>query len=293
MTSTVSNAVATRDNGPLARIAQYQGEYAAILPSHIKAETWIRVAQGALRRNPQLLEAATKNISSLMSALHEAARLGLEPGTEQYYLTPRKVKGQLEILGITGYQGEIELIYRAGAVSSVIVEVVRQKDIFRYSPGRDDRPHHEIDWDLEDRGPLKLAYAYGVMKDGATSKVVVLNKAHIAAAKASSQGSDSEYSPWKRHEEAMWLKTAAHRLAKWVPTSAEYIREQLRAVRDVAAEPIGTSSTPMPVPAAAAPAGQPPVADDGVLDGEVVPDGVDPETGEIEWPETRQPGGGA
>jgi hypothetical protein len=34
----------------------------------------------------------------------------------------------------------------------------------------------------------------------------------------------------------MWMKTGAHRLAKWVPTSAEYMREQLRAVRDVAAE---------------------------------------------------------
>jgi len=90
---------------------------------------------------------------------------------------------------------------------------------------------HDIDWDADDRGPLRLVYAYAVMKDGATSKVVVLNRHDIARAKASSQGTDSAYSPWKNHEEAMWLKTAAHRLAKWVPTSAEYMREQLRAVK--------------------------------------------------------------
>ena len=35
----------------------------------------------------------------------DAARLGLEPGTEQFYLTPRKVKGQMEILGIVGESG--------------------------------------------------------------------------------------------------------------------------------------------------------------------------------------------
>jgi recombination protein RecT len=105
-----------------------------------------------------------------MGALMDAARLGLEPGTEQYYLTPRKVKGRLEIQGIRGYQGEIELIYRAGAVSSVIVEVVYSNDKFRVRPGRDERPIHEIDWDADDRGELRLVYAYAVMKDGATSR---------------------------------------------------------------------------------------------------------------------------
>lgn len=35
----------------------------------------------------------------------------------------------------------------------------------------------------------------------------------------------------------MWKKSAIHQLQKWVPTSTEYLREQLRAVRDVQAEP--------------------------------------------------------
>lgn len=123
-------------------------------------------------------------------------------------------------------------------MSSVIVEAVRAADSFQYRPGRDERPVHDIDWESDDRGALRLVYAYAVMKDGATSKVVVLNRHDIARAKASSQGTDSAYSPWKNHEEAMWLKTAAHRLAKWVPTSAEYMREQLRAVKAVEAEQV-------------------------------------------------------
>jgi phage RecT family recombinase len=195
-------------------------DFAAVLPSHVKPETWVRLAVGALRRDPKLAQAASNDLAALMGALLTAARLGLEPGTEQFYLVPRKDKGTMKVAGQIGYQGQIELIYRAGAVSSVIVEVVREKDVFEYAPGRDERPRHIIDWDAEDRGPLRLVYAYAVMKDGATSKVIVLNKGHIATAKASSQGADSEYSPWKKHEEAMWMKTAAHRLAKWVPTSA-------------------------------------------------------------------------
>lgn len=224
------------DNSPTSLVRRYQDDFAVVLPSHIKPATWCRVAIGALKRDPKLAEAANNDPASFLGALLDAARRGLEPGTEQYYLVPQKNKGRLEVRGNVGYQGIVELIYRAGAVSSVIVEVVRANDEFEYVPGRQDRPVHKVDWFGDHRGPLKGAYAYAVMKDGAVSKVVILNAEDITRAKRSSQGSDSAYSPWKNHEEAMWLKTAAHRLAKWVPTSAEYIREQIRAVRDVAAE---------------------------------------------------------
>lgn len=236
-TPTVSQAVATRKDTPAAMIKRYSDDFASVLPSHVKADTWVRLAQGALRKGKRDREtgrfeleiAAANNPGLFMASLLDAARLGLEPGTEQYYLTPRKVKGRLEILGIVGYQGHIELMYRAGAVASVIAEVVYTADKFDYQPGRDDVPAHVIDWDAEDRGRLRLAYAYARMKDGAVSKVIVLSKADINRIKASSQGADSEYSPWVKHEAAMWLKSAVRQLQKWVPTSAEFRREQLRA----------------------------------------------------------------
>lgn len=251
-TTTVTNAVAKRDEGPTAVIEQYRNDLLTMLPEHVKGDAWVRLAVGVFRRDKALADAAAANPASMMAALLDAARQGLEPGTPQYYLTTRKVKGRPEVQGMRGYQGEIELIYRAGAVSSVIVEVVRERDVFRYSPGRDERPIHEIDWDADDRGQLRLVYAYGVMKDGATSKVVVLNRQHIRAIRAQSQGADSPYSPWTKWEESMWLKSAAHQLQKWVPTSAEYIREQLRAARDVAAETVRPAPTapPMYQPAA-------------------------------------------
>lgn len=291
-TQTVSTAIAKRDDTPRGLIAQYSASFAAVLPSHVKPEQWVRLAQGALKRGKvvqvgdrkgtELEIAAGNNPGVFLASLLDAARLGLEPGTEQYYLTPRKVKGRLEILGIVGYQGYIELMYRAGAISSVVAEVVYEHDVFRFQPGLDERPHHEIDWDAEDRGRLRLVYAYARMKDGATSKVVVLNRAGIATIKASSQGADSEYSPWKRHEAAMWLKSAVRQLAKWVPTSAEYMREQLRAARDVEAEAApgvirrisdGATfeATGGPDPIDELVAGQQ-VGDDYVLDGELVDD---------------------
>jgi recombination protein RecT len=234
---TVSQAVARKDNSPAALIKQYSSDFATVLPSHVKAETWVRLAQGALKKGKRekgsaftdLEIAAANNPGVFLAALLDAARLGLEPGSEQYYLTPRKVNNRLEILGIVGYQGHVELMYRAGAISSVIAEVVYGKDKFNYQPGRDEYPQHEIDWDAEDRGPLRLVYAYARMKDGAVSRVVVLNRADIERIKKSSQGAKSEYSPWVNHEAAMWLKSAVRQLQKWVPTSAEYRRELARA----------------------------------------------------------------
>lgn len=260
-TQTTTTAIATRDDGPAAMVQRYQDDFAQVMPSHVKADTWVRLAVGPLRRDPKLAQAAANDVGQFLAELKTAARLGLEPGTEQFYLTIRKYKGVPKVQGIVGYQGIVELIYRAGAASSVVVEVKRENDRFTYRPGRDERPIHEVDWFGEDRGALEGVYAYAVMKDGATSKVVVLNRKQVMAAKARSDGKNSEYSPWNTDEEAMWLKTAVRRLAKWVPTSAEYMTELLRAANAAAA--------PAPTVEVVAPAGR------SLLDQ------VDPDTGEV------------
>lgn len=218
-------------------IGAYKGELVASLPSHLqeKGIGWMSSALAALRRDDYLLKAANQNPQSLISALSEAAQKGLMPGTAEYYLTPRFGKNP-GVVGITGFQGEVELMYRAGAVSSVIVENVYSNDKFEYVPGENDRPVHHIDWFSNNRGQLIGAYAYAIMKDGAVSKVVIVNQKRIDRAMEASSTADKSHSPWKSDPDAMWLKTAAHDLAKWVPTSAEYIREQVRAAKDVASE---------------------------------------------------------
>jgi len=236
----------------------------------------------------KLKQAAEEDPYSLMSALLHAARLGLEPGTEEYYLTPRREKDKQtnryrnKVLGIPGYQGLVDLMYRAGVAQSVIVEVVYTDDVFIWSPGKVDdqdpprwhgpqeRPYHEVNWDAEDRGALRLAYAYAVMKGGAISKVVVLNKAAIETIKLSSQGASDPWSPWVKHEPSMWLKSAARQLSKWVPTSPERVgvgpvqvtSERPSPSGELPPPPTGLDeSDPLPPPG--------PPADEGV-DAEVV-----------------------
>lgn len=285
MTETVSQAVEKRDNSPRSLIEHYSTDFAAVLPSHIRADTWVRLAQGALKKGKRItdkndpnfgryeLEVAAGNNSGIfLATLLDAARLGLEPGTEQYYLTARKVKGVSQILGIIGYQGHIELMYRAGAVSSIIAEVVYRNDRFSYRPGRDDIPEHDIDWDSADRGALRLVYAFARMRDGATSKVIVLAKADIDRIKLSSQGANYDSSPWKTHEAAMWLKSAVRQLQKWVPTSAEHRNQISRSTAE--AQRVSDENSIPPAPTEYA-----------VIDGDLV-DAFD----ENDWPEMAVPG---
>ncbi len=282
MTTTVSQAVARKDEGPGALIARYSPSFAAVLPSHIKPDAWVRLAQYGLRKGRRLTDgpqrgmfeleaAAANNPGVFLAALLDAARLGLEPATEQYYLTPRKVKGKLEVLGIVGYQGHIELIYRAGAVSSVVAEVVREHDDYRYQRGVDDVPVHRFPPFARDadRGRLIGVYAYARMKDGAVSRVVELSQDDIDRVKRSSPDAAGEHSPWVNHETAMWLKASVRQLQKWVPTSAEYRREQMRAAVEY------TKVAGHGPPARDEP-------DSDVVDGDVVeePGG---------WPDTAQP----
>jgi recombination protein RecT len=308
MTQTIGNAVAKQEEqkalDPRSLVRQYSDELAVTLPSHVKSESWLRGAAAALRRGKvdgrtgeyELVVAARNNPQAFIQALRHAAALGLRPGSEQYWLTPRKVAGRLEILGIVGYQGYIELMYNAGAVASIVVETVHANDRFEFVLGRDEYPRHEIDWMSDDRGELKLVYAYARMVNGATSKVVVLNRGDIERIKASAQGAKSEYSPWQTNERAMWLKSAVRQLQKWVPTSVEMLERRQRALNDAHGAGIVIPDVPAPTP-------PPPGTGDGlrlqhpdpdeVVDAEIVPDESAPPAAEEpapeETPATEQP----
>lgn len=232
--SKTSQAIEKAEGKPDAMMATYKDDFALVLPSHINADQWVRTCQGIVRRNPTLLRVARDNFGSFMAAMLRCAHLGLEPG-DTYHLVPF---GK-EVVGIVDFKGEIELMYRAGEVVSVVAEVVHQNDTFIWTPGKVDhetparweggmqRPFHDVDWFAE-RGEMVGAYAYAEMRTGATSRVVVMNRAQIMKRKAVSKTASKADSPWQKWEDGMWLKTVCHQLRKWVPTSAEYRQEVLR-----------------------------------------------------------------
>lgn len=249
--TTVTQAVEQKNTGPVAIMWAKRNHFDAVLPQHVDVESFLGTAAGALYADAKLMEAAQATPDSLITALMRCAALGHQPGTDEFYLTPRKKKGRPQVQGIEGYRGIIERMYRSGAVAKVVVREVCAADQFRYVEGEDTKPVHKFGGDgatgadffgsngSRQRGEMVGVYAYAELMTGAVSRVVILSRDDVMAAREASDGKDSPYSPWNRmdggpnHPEfqgrSMWWKTAARRLEPWVPTSAEFRREQLRA----------------------------------------------------------------
>lgn len=215
----LSQELVKKKDGPEGLIQRYRTDFSQVLPSHVKPDTWLRLAQGALRRNPDLARAAERNPGSFLSALLESARLGHEPGTSAFYLVPYGG----EVQGLEGYQGKIDRMFRAGQVASVVAEVVFEKDGFHYKPGPGAVPDHSPYEGDGDPGKMVRVYAYAQMHGGAISRVVVLTKQQVEQEhRAHAKGATGPKSPWNTQARQMWLKSAVHELEKWVPTSTEY-----------------------------------------------------------------------
>lgn len=267
----VRNAVAQRQQEPvpITLAKNYQREFAQVLPAHIEPKSFIGSAIGALRKNPDLMGAANNSPEMFLNALMEAATLGHVPGSKEFYLTVRRSKnhdGKQVITGLEGYRGVIERMYRSGAVASVIVREVVEGDRFEFVEGVHEVPIHDADWFSGDRtNPEKIigGYAYARLTTGATSRVVVLSRADFEKAKQDSDAGKKDAGPWRDHYRAMCLKTLAHRLEPWVPTSAEYRREALRASAEADAIRGRVNTT----------TGE--LVDGDVVDADVVEDGAD------------------
>lgn len=200
-------------------------QFSSLLPAGTDVDIFAGCAAAAMYRNPNLAAAAMRNPESLLVALRDCARLGHQPGTDEYALT---IRGG-GVLGIEQYQGVIHRMYNAGAVKSVHAEVVTNAERLER---RDPLPpiHHVPDDDWMNRDVrvenLKGVYAYAILEDGVCSRVVVMGRAQVMAHRQAAMTKNIWDGPFGV---SMWLKTGCHELEKWVPTSASYRQERARA----------------------------------------------------------------
>jgi recombination protein RecT len=299
---TVSNAVANRDEtmGPIKFMWSKRSHLRTVLPRSVDIEAFLGTAAGALYasdvpgKSITLMKCAIASPDSLFVALMEAAALGHMPGTDEYYLTPRTDHGRLVVLGIEGYKGVVERMYRSGAVSNVVVREVCENDYFRYVEGEMDKPVHRFGGDgstgkaffatAGKRGEMVGGYAYAHLLTGAVSRVAIPTRDDVFAARDSGGYRASDpYSPWNRmdggenHPEfkgrSMWWKTFAKRLEPWVPTSAEWRRESLRASASAVEHAAGRRELPELAAAAVRP-GEAEYVDAVIVDDPDVPPAV-------------------
>lgn len=222
-----------------AYLKAYSGTFQQIAPKHFNTERFQRIALSEIRKTPKLLECT---LPSLMSAVLQSVKLGLEPGLfGQAYLIPYGKEVQFQI----GYRGLIELSQRSGRISKIQAREVYANDEFEVSYGIDDTIVHKPNLD-GDRGEVVRYYAVAWFKDGG-AQFEIMNKAEVEKHRdkfSVGHASAKKYkknSVWDDHFDEMAKKTVLKKLVKQLPMDVEFqeaIQEDETIRKDVTEEPI-------------------------------------------------------
>jgi recombination protein RecT len=213
---------------------QQRPELAKLLPRGMDPDRLFRMALTEVIKNPTLLECSAE---SWALAVQTCAQQGLYPdsGLGYMYLVPRKKAGVQEVSAMRGYQGDIKLARNSGEITDIYAEVVHKKDLYKVTKGLHRNIVHEpYDGEDDDPGPLVACYAVAKLTSGEVP-FVTLRKRDVERHRASSESWQKDWSPWQKHTEAMWKKTAIHELAKWLPKDSEAAEKAVRAIMGEAA----------------------------------------------------------
>lgn len=174
------------------------------------------VALGIVGSSPELSQCS---FPSKMLAVYQCAKLGLIPDKVlgHVYVIPFKDQAQV----IIGYKGFIELARRSGKIGVIRAAVVSDGDEFFYDYGQGGFPRH-IDARMlgKERGKFRCAYAVAEsMEPNGRPHVAIAWREDIDRAMQASRAANS--GPWQTDFDAMAMKTAVRRLAKFLPLTAE------------------------------------------------------------------------
>lgn len=193
----------------------YQGEIEKALPKVMTPERFSRIALSAVSNNPALQKCTPL---SFISAMMNAAQLGLEPNTPlgQAYLIPYKGRCQFQL----GYKGLIDLAYRSGEVKSIQAQVVYENDEFEFEFGLDPKLKHKPA--RSSRGEAVYYYAVFKLVNGGEGFEVMSKEDILEHAKKYSKTFDN--GPWQTNFDEMAKKTVLKKALKYAPMKTDFIK---------------------------------------------------------------------
>lgn len=213
-----------KDMGIVDLIKAMESEIKRALPSIMTPERFTRMAISATNTNPTLLKCEK---TTFLSALMNAAQLGLEPNTPlgQAYLIPywSSKRNRYECQFQIGYQGYKDLFYRNDDNCNADAYVVYENDVFEYELGLNPNLVHKPA--LKNRGEVIAYYAVWKNKQGGFG-ITVMSKEdmeHFYDEKVK-PNKNGKSSPWDTDYIAMAKKTVLKQNLKYAPLSADLRR---------------------------------------------------------------------
>jgi recombination protein RecT len=197
----------------------YEPEFQRALGQSMDAAKFAQDALTAIKANPKLGEADAR---SLFGALFLAAQLKLPVGgpLAQFHLTPRTVKGKLEVVPIVGYGGYVQLVMNTGTYSKVSSFLVHENDYFTSGANSERGEFYDFKQASGDRGEVIGVVTYAKLRGADESSWVFVDADTM---RAKHRPKYWEGTPWKTDEGEMFKKTGVRVLQKYLPKSAEAI----------------------------------------------------------------------
>lgn len=291
MAGRVSQEVAARQQQAAAPVSlvtvvqSMRGEIERALPKGLDADRMARLALTVLRTTPKL---GLCTPESFAGALLTASALGLEPGLgseSEAWLVPYedRKKGIVECQLILGYKGISKLFYQHPLARHLDAQVVYANDEFDWAYGSEPYLHHKP-FLGDDRGDVIAYYAIATLSTGAT-RFEVLTPAQVIAIR----GKEGPNGGIRDPQHWMERKTVLKQVLKPMPKSAmlaHALASDERSGAELRADKTAEAITGAPIPT---PDDQPTDEALAQIEGSV-PEGVDPETGEvIDGPAFDQP----
>lgn len=205
-----------------ATVAQFfeanKSSIAAVLPKHVGPDRMLKIALGALRTTPKLMDCT---VESLFGAVVQCAQLGLEPNTPMGHasLVPvgNRKANRTDVQVRIGYRGMIDLARRSGQIVSIAAHAVREHDEFEWEYGLNEKLSHRPE--SVDRGEITHFYGVAKLQGGGHAFEVMMRQDVDTIMRSTPSG--GQYGPWRDHYEEMGRKTAIRRLFKYLPVSIE------------------------------------------------------------------------
>ena len=178
-------------------------------------EQFVKEAGFALQmiRNNDFL--AKMDRQSIIDSIVNVALTGLtlNPELKLGYLIPRKGKCYFQ----SSYMGKREILFRAGMVKNIWVNLVHEKDGFEFLEGSERKITHNTDFFGKDRGEVIGGYWVGILQTG-EKMMGTMSRQRIEQIKARSEAVKAgKGSPWDTDPEEMMKKTIINAAFKELP----------------------------------------------------------------------------